>query len=218
MAIPQSRIIHTVEQYLEFERDSEERHQFIDGEIYLMAGESLAHSQIGTNFSALLHAQLRGKRCQVLSPNMKVRSGPYITGPRNTRGLFSYADPIVVCGQPFFHDEHQDVLLNPTVIVEVLSPSTESFDRGDKFRRYQTWNESLQDYVMAWQTRPRIEHFQRQADGKWLLEMIDGLDGSVRLESIDCELGLGDVYERVDLPPEPQEEEPQFPVGSPPSS
>src|SRR5260370_26307953 len=153
MALPEQRLSYTVEQYLELERKAEERHEFLDGQIYEMSGESLAHSQIGANFSGELHAQLRGKPCQVLSPNMKVRSGPYIKGQRNTKGLFSYADLTVVCGQPLFHDEHQDVLLNPTVIIEVLSPSTESFDRGDKFRRYGYWIASLTDYILRWHSR-----------------------------------------------------------------
>jgi Uma2 family endonuclease len=218
MALPQSKFVYTVEQYLEFERQSEERHQFIDGEIYEMAGETLAHSQISFNFGANLGPQLRGTPCQGLSPNMKIRTGPYIKGARNTKGLFSYADLIVVCGQPLFHDEHRDVLLNPTVIVEVLSPSTQSFDRGDKFRRYSIWNESLHDYVMAWQTRPRLEHYQRQPGGKWLIEVIEGLESTLGLESIACELRLSDLYDRVEFPIEElPEEEPLVSRGSPSS-
>ena len=217
MALPQSKLICTVEQYLEFERQSEERHQFIDGEIYEMAGETLQHSQIGTNFIRELSTNLRGKPCQVLSPNMKIRSGPYIKGMRNTKGLFSYADCIVVCGQPLFHDDTKDVLLNPTVIVEVLSASTHSFDRSEKFIRYRTWNESLEDYVMAWQTHPRLEHFQRRPDGKWLMEFVDSIESTLRLESIDCELRLSDLYDRVEFPEDLPEEEAQFPIGSPPS-
>ena len=217
MALPQSKLVCTVEQYLEFERQSEERHQFIDGEIFEMAGESLAHSRIGTNFIRELSTTLRGKPCEVLSPSMKIRSGPHIKGMRNTKGLFSYADCLVVCGQPLFHDDHKDVLLNPTVVVEVLSHSTQSFDRGDKFRRYQTWNESLEDYVISWQTRPRIEHFQRRPDGKWLMEFVEGLESTLRLESIDCELRLSDLYDRVEFPEDLPEEEAQFPIGSPPS-
>ena len=217
MALPEPRVRYTVEQYLELERKAGERHEFLDGQIYEMSGESLAHSQIGANFSGELHAQLRGRPCQVLSPNMKVRSGRYIKGQRNTKGLFSYADVTVVCGQPLFHDEHQDVLLNPTVIVEVLSPSTESFDRGEKFRRYGDWIDSLTDYILVWQSRPRIEHLGRQPAGKWLLTIADGMEAAIRLDSIDCELRLREIYDRVEFPleedwiEEPNDEKPNSP-------
>lgn len=206
MVLPQPRTFYTVEEYLDRERRADERHQYLDGEIYEMSGESLAHSQLCISLAVTLGTQLLGKECQALSPNMKVRSGPHIKGQRNIKGLFSYADLTVVCGQPFFHDEHQDVLLNPTVIIEVLSPSTESFDRGDKFRRYGAWIDSLLDYVLVWQSRPRIEHFRRLPDGKWLLTVADGLETSLRLDSIDCELQLSEVYDRVKFSAEESEE------------
>jgi Uma2 family endonuclease len=206
MVLPQPRTFYTVEEYLDRERRADERHEYLDGEIYEMSGESLAHSQLCISLGGTLNNQLRGKQCQPLSPNMKVRRGPDMKGQRNIKGLFSYADLTVVCGQPLFHDEHQDVLLNPTVIIEVLSPSTESFDRGDKFRRYGAWIASLLDYVLVSQSRPRIEHFRRLPDGKWLLTVGDGVETSLRLDSIDCELQLSEVYDRVEFPAEESEE------------
>ncbi len=197
MVLPQPKPSYTVEEYLELERQAEERHEYIDGEIYEMAGESLAHSQLCTNVSRIISTQLLGKPCQVLSPNMKVRSGPSIRRQRATKGMFSYADLTVVCGEPRFHDEFQDVLLNPTVIVEVLSPSTEDFDRGGKFYRYRTWSETLMEYVLVSQSQPLIELMQRQADGSWLLTQVEGLDGSIYLASIDCQVKLSEIYDRV---------------------
>jgi Uma2 family endonuclease len=207
MALPEQRVAYTIDEYLELERKAEERHQFIDGRIYQMAGESLAHSQITANSAISVGSQLRGKDCQVLSPNMKVRSGPYIQGQRNIKGLFSYADLTVVCGQPLFHDSRQDVLMNPTVIIEVLSPSTESFDRGEKFWRYDRWIDSFTDYVLVWQTKPRVEHLKRQPGGKWLLTVANGIDGVLQLESIFCELRLAEIYDRVQFPPDEESEQ-----------
>lgn len=201
MALPEQRVVYSVEEYLALERQADERHQYIDGVIYEMAGESLYHSRIGVNFAGGLHSQLRGKPCEALSPNMKVRSGPYVNGKRNVKGLYSYADLTVVCGEPRFHDKEQDILLNPTVIIEVLSPSTSGFDHGEKFFRYRQWLDSLVDYVLASQSAPLIEHFQRQSDGKWLLAQIEELDASLYLASIDCELKLNDIYDRVSFPP-----------------
>lgn len=197
MVLPQSRVSYSVEEYLELERLADERHQYLDGEIYEMSGESLAHSQLCISLAVTLGTQLLGKRCQALSPNMKVRSGPYLKAQTNIKGLFSYADLTVVCGPPLFHDEHQDVLLNPTVIIEVLSKSTESFDRGEKFLRYRTWIETLTDYILLWQTQPMAEHFQRQPDGKWLLTTVRGLEDSLDIASIDCHLRISEVYDRV---------------------
>lgn len=202
MATPQSYIqkrIYTVAEYLEFERQAEERHEYIDGEIRAMAGESPQHSLISTDLTASIVIQLRGKPCAAFSPNMKIRSGEPVA-PHSSKGLFSYADLTVVCGEPQFHDEFDDVLLNPKVIFEVLSPSTESFDRGEKFQRFRTYNESLTDYVLVSQTKPFVEHFQRQPNGQWLMTEVSGLDGELHLASIDCRLRLVEVYDRLKFP------------------
>jgi Uma2 family endonuclease len=209
MGLPQLKTssLYTVEEYLEFERAAEERHEFIDGQIYQMAGESLAHSVINVNLIITLGLQLRGKPCQALSPNMKIRSGPFFKEQKTTKGLFSYADVTVVCGQPQFHDRHQDVLLNPTVVIEVLSTSTENFDRGEKFLRYRTHLESLLHYVLVWQEFPLVEMYTRQPGGGWLLTEARGLEGALDLPAIDCRLALAEVYDRVAFPePEPEPE------------
>jgi Uma2 family endonuclease len=123
-----------VDQYLEMERASEERHFYLDGEIYAMAGESGAHGDISANLVISLGTQLKGKPCRARTKDTKVRSGPNPTAGRNTDGLYSYPDVVVICGEPHYHDEHE--VTNPTAIVEVLSPEMEAFDRGEKFTRY----------------------------------------------------------------------------------
>ena len=205
MAFPQERLLYTIGQYLDMERAAEERHEFVDGHLYTMSGETLSHSRICINLAVSIGSQLRGKPCEALSPNMKVRSGPYIKEQRTTKGLFSYADLTVVCGKPEFHDKHQDVLLNPTVIFEVLSDSTEAFDRGLKLLRYRAQLATLQEYVLVWQDAPIIEVYTRQSNG-WLLSEHQGLESSVYLASIDCRLSLQEVFDRVTFP-EPDDDE-----------
>src|SRR5205807_944775 len=135
------------DEYLERERAAEERHEYLDGQIYAMAGESPSHGIITVNLVGIFYIQLKGKPCQALTKDTKVRSGPTPLPGHSTRGLFSYPDIVVVCGEPEYHDAFRDVILNPTAIVEVLSPATEAFDRGEKFTRYQVWNPTLKDYV-----------------------------------------------------------------------
>ncbi|HJQ22433.1 MAG TPA: Uma2 family endonuclease [Blastocatellia bacterium] len=206
MAIRKSPQLYTIEQYLAIERRSEERYEYLDGEIFAMAGESIAHGDICTSLGGFLHSQLRGTPCRVLVKDTKVRSGPN-PPPRSTKGLFSYPDLVVICGKVQFHDEHQDVVLNPIVIIEVLSESTESFDRGEKFLRYQEWSPTLSDYLLVWQTRPAIEHFIRQPNGSWSYHLYSGLDQKLIINSINCELRLAEVYERVVFPSEETDEE-----------
>ncbi len=201
MATPKSKLekrLRTVEEYLEFERQAEERHEFLDGEIYAMAGESPRHSSINANLIIEVGIQVKGTTCRVFSPNMKVRSGEKIL-PKSVKGLFSYPDLTVVCGEPLLHDEVGDVIINPKVIFEVLSTSTGSFDRGEKFRRLRTYNESLTDYVLVWQSQPLIEHFTRQSNDQWLMTELVGLESELHIASIDCRLKLADIYDRIDF-------------------
>src|SRR5579862_826762 len=156
---------YTVEQYLAIDRGSEDRHWYLDGEIYAMSGESGEHGDITVNCVVSLGSQLKGKPCRARSKDTKVRSGPTLKAGETTRFLFSYPDIVVACGEPKYLDAHTDVILNPTAIVEVLSPSTEAFDRGEKFNRYQTWNPTLTDYLLVSQDSPQVEHFVRQKDG-----------------------------------------------------
>lgn len=128
---------------------------------------------------------------------MKVRSGILRKG-RHT-GMFSHADVLVDCGEPQFHDEHRDVLLNPAVIFEVLSLGTEAFDRGENFQRYRTHLETLSDYVLVSTSTPLVEHFSRQSAEAWLYTAVEGLDGWLELPSIGCRLPLVEVYEGVEF-------------------
>jgi len=182
---------YTPEEYFASEREAEFKSEYLNGEIYAMAGSSPEHSTITVNVSGELRAQLKGKPCRVFSSDMKVRT--------DADGLFSYPDVSVVCGEPRFHDEHRDVLVNPTLIVEVLSPSTERFDRGRKFAQYQQI-ESLTDYLLVAQDEPRVEHYVRQEGGRWLLSTATGREDTLHLASIGCTLPLSEVYDKVDFP------------------
>lgn len=198
MSLPRESVRHSPEEYLAFERRAETRHEYLDGQIYEMSGESLAHSRICVNLAREVSAQLKGMPCEALSPNMKVRT--------SEAGLFAYPDLTIVCGEPIFHDKRRDVLLNPRVIFEVLSPSTERYDRGRKFMRYTSALESLADYVLISQDIPLIEHLERQPGGRWLHAFVHGLTETVHLTGIDCNVRLSEVYDRVVFPPEETEE------------
>jgi Uma2 family endonuclease len=196
MALPRSPYC-TPDEYLAAERESPVRHEYLAGRIYAMAGESLQHSQIGVNLIREVSQQLKGRECQALSPNMKVKTGD--------AGLFSYPDLTVVCGKPLFLDTNTDVLLNPTAIFEVLSPSTEAYDRGEKLFRYRNFIETLMDYVLVSQRRALVERYSRQPNGQWLYVSVDGLSSRIQIESIGCTLELSEIYARVEFPeiPEP---------------
>lgn len=200
MSLPQTKIQYTVEEYLKFEREAEERHEYLDGEIYEMAGESLAHGRLCTNLVRELSNQLRGRQCDVLSKDIKVRTGMLPSPRRMMKGLFSYPDVLVVCGEPQFHDEYRDVLLNPTLIVEVLSDSTEAYDRGQKFHRYQQLD-SLVEYALVSQDLPLVGLYTRREEG-WFFSNAFDLNASLNLTSINCHLRLTDVYDRVEFPDE----------------
>jgi len=192
MALPRSPH-YTVDEYLAMERDSAVRHEYRDGQIYEMAGESLQHSRICVNLAREVSNQLKSRDCEALSPNMKVKTGE--------SGLFSYPDLSVVCGEPRFLDNHKDVLLNPVVIFEVLSPSTEAYDRGEKFVRYQNFLSSLVEYLLVSQHRALVGQFSRQpGSGQWLYSMAEGLAANVIIRSIGCRLELAEIYARVEFP------------------
>src|SRR5262245_25009624 len=181
MGMPKLKPRCSVEQYLAFERESEERHQYLDGDIYAMAGESPEHGDISANLVVTIGTQLKGKPCRARTKDTKVRSGPTLWAGETFACLFSYPDVVVICDEPEYLDAKRDVILNPTAIAEVLSPSTESFDRGEKWSRYQEHNPTLQDYVLVSQDKPQIEHFSKQADGKWSYERHVGLASELRI-------------------------------------
>lgn len=186
----------SVEDYLARERSAEFRHEFLDGEVYEMAGGSPNHSAIIANLTMEIGFRLKGTRCRPFSSDLKVRCGSYIKEDSNFKGFFAYPDLTVVCDESLFHDEFQDVLLNPTALFEVLSPATESFDRTTKFRRYITHLDSLTEYILISQDEPRIELYRRQPDG-WLYQVIEGLDEKLELHSINCVIPLRDLYDRI---------------------
>lgn len=202
MSLPPPQLLSTPEEYLAFERDAFERHEWLDGTMYAMAGDSPEHSLITANAIATVVIRLRGKPCAVYSPNMRVYS--HLPSDIGLKGLFSYPDCTIVCGEAQFHDVHRDILTNPRVVIEVLSPTTERYDRGKKFLRYQQ-NSSMTDYVMIAQAYPSIEHYARQANGSWLYSIKTDLAASVALESIECVLPLADVYDRIVFPAPPED-------------
>jgi Uma2 family endonuclease len=185
---PQRR--YTPAEYLELERTAEFKSEYVDGQIYAMAGASPQRNTISANTTADVVTQLRGRDCQAFGSDQKV-SIP-------SEELFTYPDLSVVCGEPRYHDEHSDVLLNPRVIVEILSPSTEGYDRGAKFARYEDI-ETFTDYILVSQFEPRIEHYVRQPDGNWLRTVAKGRDAELEIASIGCVLRLRDIYDRIDF-------------------
>jgi len=186
---------YTIEQYLAWERQADDRSEFIDGEIYAMAGESGAHADISMNLAGLLQTQLKGTNCRGRTKDSKVRSGALME--HFGRGMISYPDMVVICGEPQYHDDHKDVILNPRVIIEVLSDSTEEFDRGTKFTRYRNFNPTLTDYILISQGEPHVEHYLRLENGEWLLREYDGLEASFKIESIGCTISHLDLYDRI---------------------
>lgn len=188
-ALPKRK--YTLEDYFAIERDSEIRYEYIDGEIYAMSGGSRSHECIMGDTYSTLDRRLREKGCDVYPSNLRIKV---------TARKFFYADLSVVCGESLFSkDGGLDHLLNPTLIVEVLSPSTEEYDRYDKFASYKAL-ESLREYVLIAQHKPRIEVFTRQSDNRWLHTLAQGLESSIPLESIGLTLNLADVYRRVEFP------------------
>ena len=189
--------ILTEAEYLKFERASPERHQYVDGELFAMAGESWAHGDITVNMVRALANQLDDSPCRVRTKDTKVRSGPRPISLKRPAGLYSYPDIVVVCDEAEFLDKFEDVILNPRVIIEALSEWTEAFDRGLKFERYQKYNPTLSDYLLVSQDRPQIEHYHREKNGTWTYQLHEGLNAVVALKSIKCRLKAKEVYNRV---------------------
>jgi Uma2 family endonuclease len=167
-----------------------QRSEYIAGDVFAMAGGSEAHNLIVTNVVAELRNQLKGQPCRVYPSDMRVRIA--------TEDVGTYPDVMVICGERRFHDDRRDVVTNPTLVVEVLSDSTEAYDRGDKFLHYRSL-ESLQAYLLLSQHRMHAELFLRQGDGTWSLSSYLERTDSVPLRVIDAELPLVEVYDKVDL-------------------
>ncbi|HEY8597297.1 MAG TPA: Uma2 family endonuclease [Thermomicrobiales bacterium] len=178
----------TPEEYLAFERESDVKHEYVAGEIIAMAGANRRHNLIQMDTGTTLNLQLRGRNCEVYPSDMRVKVGAL--------GIYTYPDITVVCGDAELEDAEQDTLLNPTVIIEILSPTTQRYDRELKFHRYQLIP-SLRDYLLIAQDRPTIEHYALGDDRRWLPALHEGLVESVALRSIGCSLALAEVYRKV---------------------
>lgn len=184
----------TPEQYLAIEREAEYKSEYSQGEMLAMAVSDWVHNQLVVNLVAGFHNQLRSRPCDVYPSQMRVLV--------RATGLYTYPDVVVVCGERRFVDEQRDILLNPSLLVEVLSPSTEAYDRGRKFEHYRSI-ESLREYLLVATDRTHVDLYTRQPDGRWLLRSASRLEDSLDLESVGCRLALADLYEKVDLPGEP---------------
>lgn len=180
----------TPEEYLALERAAPTKSEYLRGEVYRVAGASEAHNLISFNLQGQLYLQLRGRPCKSYASDMRVHI------PATT--LYTYPDLTVVCGEARFDDDKRDTLTNPLLVIEILSPSTEAYDRGEKFAHYRRLL-SLQEYLLVAQDKVRVEHYVRQADGSWRYASVEGLDASLTLPSIGVTLRLADIYERLDL-------------------
>lgn len=182
----------TPQEYLDRERFANFKSEYLSGEIFAMAGASEAHNLIVTNVVSELRGQLKGRPCKTYPSDMKVETGP--------AGLFTYPDISIVCGEARFHDDHDDMLLNPTLIVEVLSPSTEDYDRDAKFAHYRRI-ESLTDYLLISSREHRIEHYVKQESGQWLSSETTGRESVCAIASLGGRLEMAEVYDRVEFKP-----------------
>lgn len=187
----QPKPILTFEDWLEDERAAlEGRSEYIDGEVFAMAGASFDHNAIVSNINRELSIQLKGRPCQVYANDMKV----FI----RSANASTYPDLVAFCGEQESLDDRRDVLLNPSLIVEVLSDSTEAYDRGDKFAMYRQIS-SLREYLLISQSRVLAELYTRGEDGRWTLTDCSARDDQVPLQSLDCTLALTEIYDKVQL-------------------
>ena len=189
-ALAKKETLMSVAEYLAFEAKSKRKHEYMDGEVFAMAGVKRNHSTISQNISRRIGNLLEEKPCEVHGSDIKIRI---------REGHYVYPDVSVVCNEINF-DTNNTTLLNPIVIFEVLSKSTEARDRGDKAEDYFKL-ESLQTYVMIAQNRVRVEHYSRIGAGKWTFEVLENLEDVLVLDSIDCQIPLKNIYAKVELKP-----------------
>jgi Uma2 family endonuclease len=182
----------TTEEYLAIERSAEFRSEYRDGGMYAVSGGTLNHARIVANALFQLMSQLQGTKCEVVANDLRLHSAAH--------RMFTYPDIIVICGAPAFLDQRRDTIVDATVIVEVLSPSTKSYDRGDKFAFYRSLP-SFADYLLLAQNAVRAEHHARQPDGSWLLREFNSSAAQIELTSVGCRLDLGSLYNSVDFEP-----------------
>jgi Uma2 family endonuclease len=174
----------TEEEYLRIERQALDKSEFHDGQMFAMAGGSPNHSLLAASIGALLYGQVP-PGCRTFNADLQIKVA--------SAGLYTYADCSVLCGEPRFSDDQRNALLNPLLIVEVLSPSTEGYDRGKKFELYRTI-ESFREYLLVHQDRRHVEHYSKQEDGSWLLREHSGIEGSVDIARLGIRISLADLY------------------------
>lgn len=179
--------LYSPEEYLALERVAEYKSQYYAGEIFAMAGGSPRHNVVILNVGAEFRAKLKGRNCTVFSSEQRLKV--------SATGLYTYADASVVCGEPQFDDD--DLLLNPILLVEVLSDSTEGYDRGKKFEHYRRIP-SFQEYLLIAQDRCKIDQYAKQPDGRWaLLSEVSDLQSSVKLQSLNVEISVAEIYYQI---------------------
>ena len=180
---------YTLEEYLELDRTAEERFEFWQGEVFCMSGVSQEHAEIEINLTVALRTRLSGRKCRIFPANMRVKVP--------TAPPYRYADLSALCGEAQFETiGGVDALMNPALLVEVLSPSTESYDRGEKFARYKSIP-ALREYLLVAQDRWFVTQLAKRDDGEWLYRDFDAPDSIVKLESLGCEIALGEIYQNV---------------------
>lgn len=185
----QPAVKHVTEsEYLAFERESQERHEFYRGEIFLMSGASFKHNVIEDNLRVLIGTFLRGKKCRSFGSNLRIHI------PKNT--LYTYPDILIVCDKPVFVDNEFDTLLNPSVIIEILSPSTGNYDRGAKFDLYREI-ETLKEYILVDSTNTHCIHYVKNADATWTLSEAKNLSDTFEITTIGLQLQMSDVYDGI---------------------
>jgi Uma2 family endonuclease len=192
MALPDGQASRQMSEaaYLEFERESDTRHEFMNGQVIAMIGASQSHNRITVNLIRLFGNAFQDGMCEVYGSDMRVKIPP---------GNYVYPDVSLVCGDAQLDDSAFATLINPLVIIEVLSPSTEAYDRGEKFRQYRQLT-TLREYVLIAQDSPRIERYWRQPDDIWSFKDVAGLESRIMLDAVDVVLSLQAVYERVVFP------------------
>jgi len=188
MSLPKPSYV-TLGEYLALERKAEIRSEYITGRMFAMSGASRRHSLIAGNFYRELSSQMRPRICEAHMNDMRVKVSP--------TGMYTYPDIVAVCGEALFEDEQIDTLVNPMVIVEVLSESTEAYDRGEKFAHYRRL-ETLREYVLVAQDKIRIEHYRREGE-EWILSEVSAPDATLHLGSIDCHVEIAAIYEKVEF-------------------
>ncbi|MEO7319855.1 MAG: Uma2 family endonuclease, partial [Chthoniobacteraceae bacterium] len=194
MVIPEKKPYISPEEYLRLERAAEYKSEYYAGEIFAMAGGKLPHSLIAMNAGAELRTHLRGKGCVPYDSNLRILIP--------ATGLYTYPDVSVICGPPEFAPDTDDTIVNPTLLVEVLSDSTEAYDRGKKFEHYRSIP-SFREYVLISQAAASVEVFSEQTSGNWMLTHVKGIHASARLQSLDIELSLAEIYYEVQFPEQP---------------